>query len=744
MLMPDCYLEIDGQDIKPEELRIPKARLIAVNLNSGLPYIRLVKCLRNNEDAEVVIFDTEVELGQRCVNDIHSTERIAIIFFPKDDIMPDVYALREDFPLVPHINLRENEFPRSLCLFERPYDEIKITWTPIFFIERIREWLALTAMGKLHNDDQRLEPLLIGSNDILIVPFDLFSKNSVSILSITALTHDNGLVLKADYPEVVNFKDKNLFIATIFNGDVQPHGIIRKNPKNIKELHILLEQAKINLINDLRDRVRNWNNIKPCSDVLDTRLILIVFLPKSRSKDEQMETVDAWAFITDKTIKETGREIGVWDIQDNSVGVFINVDENKMGDKVLLRTLNFHFNFSREDAARLNGIPEPSNLKVAAIGLGALGSQVFINLIRAGFGKWTLIDYDILLPHNLARHALIDFCVGQSKAQCLSLIANSITNRQDTAQAINADVLHPGEHKGEIEKALKDSEVILDMSTSVPAARYLALDVDSEARRVSLFLNPSGTDSVLLMEDKDRNFTLDFIEMQYYRYLCENNLSAHLSSSEGQIRYANSCRDVSSSMPQDLVALHSAICSRGFRTALPSDIPGAVIYQSNPNNITVNRIDIELYPVLEFNNKWKIKTDNKCLDKIFHHRSNKLPNETGGILIGSFDIQRKIIYVIDTILAPSDSKEWPTVYIRGCQGLKQKVDEIMNITNGMLIYVGEWHSHPDGYSCDLSDDDKKALALLSSQMIIDGYPSLMLITGDKSQYSFYICEGVVV
>ena len=73
------------------------------------------------------------------------------------------------------------------------------------------------------------------------------------------------------------------------------------------------------------------------------------------------------------------------------------------------------------------------------------------------------------------------------------------------------------------------SDAILDMSTSVSVARMLARDTESTARRISLFLTPSGRDLVLLAEDKERGITLDALEMQYYRaVLNDRRLSGHL------------------------------------------------------------------------------------------------------------------------------------------------------------------------------------------------------------------------
>ena len=82
------------------------------------------------------------------------------------------------------------------------------------------------------------------------------------------------------------------------------------------------------------------------------------------------------------------------------------------------------------------------------------------------------------------------------------------------------------------------------------------------------------------------------------------------------------------------------------------------------------------------------------MDKVYKTRVEKLPNETGGVLVGTYDMQRKIVYVVDCLLSPPDSEEWPTVYIRGSQGLKAQIEKIKKITDGQLNYVGEWHFSP--------------------------------------------------
>jgi hypothetical protein len=94
--------------------------------------------------------------------------------------------------------------------------------------------------------------------------------------------------------------------------------------------------------------------------------------------------------------------------------------------------------------------------------------------------------------------------------------------------------------------------------------------------------------------------------------------------------------------------------------------------------------------------------------------------------------------VVDTIVSPPDSIEWPNVYIRGCRGLKTKIEQVKKITLNRFTYVGEWHSHSTGIGCEPSLDDKKAYSWLSESMSADGLPPLMLIAGDKKNWQFYM------
>ena len=572
--MNSTYIDMPGQSVSVDELQLRDAKEIARAVMQAV-YTELIGCCRTDAGEEVVIFDAEVELGQRRVHDIRPTERISVVCDGDETSIPDILAIRSDFPQVPHLNIRFTPYPRSLCIFEEPPEEVRLHWSAPLVVERIRQWLALTAKGQLHAQDQPLELLLPPSLQQLIVPHNLFAGVGGNELLTVHQPIDSGNGRKtfiATRPEQLN-PGKVPYVVTPLVGQPQPHGIIAAIPKNLAELHELLQNAGIDLIDDLRARLLGWKRDVPV--VIDAKLILIIWLPKQRDADAAAETAEMRAFMTAATIRDVGTGIGIWDAVDSSLGIgnLLVVDETKRGQDIPVALLNPHYSLSRQRAAEMNGLDAQVRPNIVLVGAGALGSQVFMNLVRMGYGQWTLVDDDFLLPHNFARHALAGSLVGYPKAQALAAIANHMLDGESIATGVITDMLTSA-NVPEVTSALENAQVIVDASTSISVARHLTHNVDAPGRRISVFLNPTATDLVVLAEDTERAVPLDMLEMQYYRNLLhEPDLDGHLRRSDGQVRYANSCRDISATIPQDLIALQAAVCSRALRTIV-ADRPG--------------------------------------------------------------------------------------------------------------------------------------------------------------------------
>jgi hypothetical protein len=648
--------------------------------------------------------------------------------------MLDVLALRDDFPQVPHLNLREQEYPRSLCVYEDPFPEYSMKWNPIRFIEDVRKWLARTARNELHQKDQPLEPLLEAGTYELVVPNGLLK----GLKSGDHLFLDYDLVGMGSNRLVIKGRSQlpaqSEMFAVFLVGKVQTHGLIRRKPVTLADLQEFLKAGDLDVISACQQALREFINSGNRSGQ-QTRMVILVDLPKARHEGHAAERVDQFAFVTHTTISQLSSALGVSEVFQGKVVILIGNKLQADPKQLPIESFRRLETLSPETAAQFNGTTANSN-PMFFVGLGALGSHVFINLIRAGFGRWTLLDRDVQLPHNAARHALPGQ-VGEHKATAMARMAMEIFP-EIPIQGLIGDLLVSRDDQLSVASAIKNATAVVDCSASVAVGRKLARQYEG-GRRVSAFLNPKGTDLVLLGEPEDRKIRLDQLEMMYYRELLHNEqLSGHLSRNEAPLRYANACRDQSVILPQDLIALHSGIASHAIKAFLAQAGAQITVWRTD-NQYNVRRLDVPIAtPIVYPTQEWTIVTDKTVIKRLGEWRVAKFPNETGGVLLGTFDMEQKIVYVTDGLPSPKDSKEWPTVYIRGVAGLRKNVNSAEAITQGGVEYVGEWHSHPPRHSANPSSDDLLALATLSGIMLQEARPAVMFIIGHDCELTILL------
>ena len=723
---PDVSLyPAPGDVVRRSLLTLPKAKaLAAFAADDEVPYVDLVEC-RQTAGGEVVVLDVRPEVPQTPVHDVRRSERVAVVFDAEDKRQPTPLALRTDFPMVPHVNVGSDGEPRSLCLFDAAYADQNVTWTAAGLARQLLRHLSETARGELHAEDQSLEQLFLGSLIRLVLPPAFFAVEEPHggglVVHKTAHEIEQGLLIAQER----GAKDGGAFAVLTYTAKPRTHGVIRLQPRTLEGLFDYLEEESVRL----RDALRlGLDRLREAGTPLDSPLVLVVRFPKRRTDDGEPETVEVWAFVTTRSLTHVGVDIGHWDAPAETNGVpapILGGDGSKRGAETPLTLLNPVPALTRADAARYNGTT-PDGIRYVAIGAGALGSHVFPPLVRAGHGTWTVVDDDLLLPHNVARHRLTATAVGFPKAMTMAHEMNGVYE-ENVAAGVVANVLE--EPTSELRQALDEADVILDLAASVAVARHLALDDPAEGRRVSLFLSPSGTDLALLAEPEGRELRLDLIEMEYYRALGRDaRLLGHLDDPDTPVRYAHACRDVSARIPDDAVTALGAIGARALRTLGPS--ASACVWRTRPD-LTATRVDVEVGRYLEAStNGWTVSVSARVLERVYRQRVGHLPRETGGVLLGAFDTLRRRVYVVDFIPAPPDSLEWPTAYIRGAHGLAERIDAVGHATAQQLGYVGEWHSHPRGASLRPSGDDEALFAWLSGHRRFDGLPAVMAIVGD--------------
>ncbi|WP_196215526.1 Mov34/MPN/PAD-1 family protein [Piscirickettsia salmonis] len=129
---------------------------------------------------------------------------------------------------------------------------------------------------------------------------------------------------------------------------------------------------------------------------------------------------------------------------------------------------------------------------------------------------------------------------------------------------------------------------------------------------------------------------------------------------------------------------------------------------------------------------WTFLWDKSIEQHMLKYRSEMLPNETGGILLGFIDYKIKTICVVLATNAPGDSISSPHEFMRGMADLKDNLDECYNKTANVVSYIGEWHSHPNSYSATPSSSDKTQLKYLSDVMGREGLPGIMVIISEQN------------
>jgi hypothetical protein len=392
-----------------------------------------------------------------------------------------------------------------------------------------------------------------------------------------------------------------------------------------------------------------------------------------------------------------------------------------------------HLAFDRELAAAVAGHAAPDRRRAVLVGAGALGSQIAIDLAREGAFLWTVVDSDYLLPHNLARHALLTDELGAPKALALARQMGSLLDQSFTA--VMGDITKPD---AELVHELAQADVIIDASASVAVSRYLADLANSRGRRICVFFNPAGTAVVLLAEDSARSITLRDIEAQYHRLVqTDSALEDHLRTGPG-LRYSGSCRALTNRISATSAALLSALGARGLVEALKTDNAAVRVWKLNARS-GVDVIERRGAPTYRLTlGEWTITYDDDLLAELARLRDLRLPRETGGVLLGIADMSRKSIHVAHALPEPEDSRGSPEGFERGVVGLKAAVSHAVGTSLHQLSYVGEWHSHPRRSSPLPSTIDLAQIVWLANELEHEGLPGLMAIAADSSTFAFVV------
>ena len=690
-----------------------------------------LNAIRSHDDTDSLCDELELDfevvgLPQHRLIPVRNIEPITI-YISNAETLP-VVIVRDDFPIVPHLNIHEDNVRKSLCYSDLGYHEIRHKLNGRFLLTCIENWFRKTSMNQLHRPDQPLEPFFPYVNNVIVWNGQLgkpyFDKYIVEDREFGKLMYQSS--------------DGNYF--AVFSLPVPPDfsNLIHNMPQTLLELLCSFKNYDtiITWLTDLLSIVRfpkiyNKYFRQERNSLLACKVLINIAIPKQRTDRAPIETIDLRSFFIDKSLKDILTDYG---LSLNGSKLEPSKHTGGNGANIAITPFIVHLAQSKLKCRCANLVDEADGEKhFSLVGVGAIGSHILNNCLRSGYGKWTIIDHDYFWPHNIARHVLTSNDIGYSKVKSLEKVASHIQSDSDLV-AIASDVF--GKDNSVI-VAFGQSDIILDASASIAVERHLALDVQSDARRISCFLNPQGTATIMLLESVDRSARLDLLEMQYYRELLKNEkYSDHMSLPETMV-YSGTCRSISSRISQDNISLSAALCCKAIKLHT-SNTNGEIIIWTHATDTVEKESFMADKWITHEQGGWKIELSLSLLGEMRTDREKALPNETGGVLIGAYDITRKRIYVVYQVRAPEDSISSPTSFIRGCANLPERLKYIHETTLDNLTYIGEWHSHPS-VNTQRSTDDVKLHKAIVGYNRENCLPGCMMILGTDN-FSIFIDE----
>lgn len=724
-----------------------------------------------------ICFPVKISIPTRgVVNNIniHETEPVFLVLhkelYPFE--APLAFSDRKDFPCedLPHLNPYPPGFPASFCLHRGNINDWFAEHGIIDFVERIRAWLEDAVANKLIRKNDEFEFTRI--NDAIgytifdekrVIDF-LKSKLTKSILNKGFIFTLQEINFGSEFDPII--KKNKIFFRLIHPVNEDE---IADSIKNIYSRNQLAEENKFipkQVLGIFAYSVKDIVNQKyfgqipnRISDFLNWTDSLNIPLREAVGKylSEKMHLIASIPFsIIIKRPQKVIRHLSEYEIL-NFV-IYAGEDFNPLNQE--LNPDSPVYTLDHRNPLTFNLAIELSSLnistykeKVLVIGCGALGSKISMHLVRSGQNNITFVDNDELSPHNLIRHALLGLNLGKNKAEQMKAESDWLYMEDPSKNfiAVPDSILKAiNEKKVDLNKF----DLIIDTSVSNSVFNLLT-ENDLKPKNVLCHseLAYNGKYGNLFIEGLNRNPRID--DLQIYLFNLSINREdisiwlrkdlderSEITSANEEIMVGMSCNSDTIKLSDEIISFHASVASNGIRINNSSKNKHGIIQLSkiDENSIypfSVERMEVLPIKIIKFENhvQWQIRLFDGMEEKIQVLFKADLPNETGGLLVGHVNLKRKIVYITDITSAPPDSKKSPYLFVRGKQDVSEMIKGIRFKSGGLIDFVGEWHTHPNG-GAKLSETDIQAINELRKFLDPIPYPTIILIYNNKKIHPY--------
>ena len=390
---------------------------------------------------------------------------------------------------------------------------------------------------------------------------------------------------------------------------------------------------------------------------------------------------------------------------------------------------------------------EPAVRRLALLGAGALGSAFADYALRGGTGQLTVIDKDLFLSHNIARHRGDCADTGKSKTDVVERLANMRVQGARVTKYNEEIVIL--DDKALLER-LRDVDQVIDATADPLVRRRLSSlkDTHLPVMRSEIFYRGRLGVSLLTHLGADQN--LNCLFHQLVALAMKNETVREWLAYESSRTYEDEelllgfgCRSLTTKLSAYKVDIHASSAFAFAKAKLPSlDRPLIALHLLDAAGVSLGTEIIAPEPVRVFQSEttsgWRIVVTSNVLDKLHQLRADAVPDETGGYLFGALDEAASEIYVVSASPEPPGTVASPGHLQLGRWGRTGFERTFRRRTQGRLPPIGTWHSHPSS-SAEASPTDWETVAGFKDEDARRGLPTVMAITGLTSD-AFYV-EG---
>lgn len=618
--------------------------------------------------------------------DVRSDEEILI--FVKSDypfFAPAVLFVRNDFPTsrIPHLNLgiaNSNIHLLNPCLYRGDVNEWFYQNGPRAFCDCVNDWFSDLINGELMNGDGFETVRYENTAGFVEMDFEYFIKiistyrqaHGAHILQMKQKSSRYFQILNQDYSKKLS--QNILPCIFVFDRETVVHDYISQSFCMEKDLKIFPSESRIQ--HGIRKISRKYYEPEKIDTLKNVLVVLAVKRPM-----QVLGSFSEYEFIA---------VLLSYDFKASA-----NIENCSIKKVVPIQSLN------NTMAERLSGTENILKKPVVMLGCGALGSKVSMNLARMGYTEQHFYDEDVILPHNLVRHYESgNYMVGFPKADVMKIEMDCMfSGNKSTSHTENifyTDLLPDG--------------LVIDCTASRRILFWAALTdkIKSSIIRSEIYLG--GKMGLTIIEGKNRNPDIYDMQVSLYRKALDEPLISqwlnYKKSEDMRYHIGFGCSSDTTILDDGTISNHASVVPHLINKYQNTKNGIVCVNYFDRDDLTNNGVDIyEMEPMvfLQEVDGWAIHIRSSLYQIIHEYSNEKLENT--GIWIGSIEEAIQRITIVDTVI-PEDNERKANTVVMGQLGVKKYIKTLTAKTNGLLRYIGEWHTHTAGEAAPSQTDLK--------------------------------------